>query len=191
LLFQSDAIVEQMKPLHPILTKPLELIIDEWTPCLIHSESGEIYPTIVRDLQIRDLGKIGPKYGWNHFDWGIYYNNPDFPSCRIKKLMISGLDEIQGLIAYEPKSGYIEVYLAESAPWNVKGKEFSGVGPHLFAVACKESLDFGFEGYVTFKAKTDLIGHYKKRLGAGLLNPLERQMVIEPEAAKKLVSTYF
>jgi hypothetical protein len=79
----------------------------------------------------------------------------------------------------------------ESAPWNIEGKTFLGVGPHLFAIACKESFDLGFDGFVTFVAKTQLVDHYVKALSAKILNPKTRQLVIDTEAAKQLVSTYF
>jgi hypothetical protein len=61
----------------------------------------------------------------------------------------------------------------------------------LFATACKESLDAGFDGYVIFIAKTKLISHYIRTLEAQLLDPKRRKMVIKTEAAIKLVSTYF
>lgn len=130
---------------------------------------------------------INPENGWNKFNWEIYLSNPN---CKVIKLMVKGDTKIQGLIAYEPKNGWIEVHLAESAPWNLKGREFIGVGAHLFAIACKESFELDFDGYVSFVSKTDLVDHYVNTLRATVLNPKTRQLVIATEAAKKLVSTY-
>lgn len=170
------------------LTHEVDILIDQFTPCLVHKESGEIYPTIVTSATKADLKKIGPKYGWNNFDWTAYYNSSN---CRLMKLTIDNDDQIQGLIAYEPKEGWIDIYLVESASWNVQGKTFIGVGPHLFAIACKDSLELGFDGFVTFIAKTRLVNHYVQTLNAHVLNPRTRQMVLGTETAQQLVSTYF
>ncbi|MCG5252374.1 hypothetical protein MCW62_13745, partial [Brevibacillus agri] len=62
-----------------------------------------------------------------------------------------------------PNELWVDVYVAESALWNIGSakKEFVGVGPHLFAIACKKSFDLGFGGWVAFFAKTNLIEHYR------------------------------
>ena len=170
------------------ITKELDVFIDSFTPCLEHRESGEIYSTEVSFVTNEDLKIIGPKQGWNNFNWKTYFKHP---KCEVKKLTIKGDDQIQGLLAYEPNDGWVNIHLVESAPWNIKGKVFLGVGPHLFAIACQKSFELGFDGYVTFIAKTRLVEHYQRTLGADLLNPKIRQMVLETEAAEKLVSTYF
>ena len=72
-----------------------------------------------------------------------------------------------------------------------KKKEYSGIGGHLFAEAVKESMEQGFDGYVYFKAKTDLIEHYQKELGAVLINPRERIMAIDERSAKVLYDKYY
>ena len=57
--------------------------------------------------------------------------------------------------------------LLESAPFNRgKNKVYEGVAGNLVAHACKVSFQHGFEGYVSFTAKTKLIDHYTKTLGA-------------------------
>lgn len=169
-------------------TKELDVLIDSFTKCLEHRESGEIYKTEVSFVTKIDLKMLGPKQGWNDFDWISYLRHP---MCEVKKLTIKGDDTIQGLIAYEPKDGWVNIHLVESAPNNIKAKEFLGVGPHLFAIACQKSFELGFEGYVAFVAKTKLVVHYQRTLEAKLLNSRVRQMVLDTEAAKKLVSTYF
>ncbi|MDE3840237.1 hypothetical protein C0966_12900 [Bacillus methanolicus] len=166
----------------------MDVIIDRITPCLEHRESGEIYPTEVNEATKEDLKQIGPEFGWNNFDWVMYLKHP---SCELKKLTIKGDDRIQGLIAYEVKQGWVNIHLVESAPWNIKSKEFLGVGPHLFAIACKRSFELGFDGYVTFVSKSKLVEHYQKTLNAKILNPRIRQMVLDTEASKQLVSTYY
>ena len=56
-------------------------------------------------------------------------------------------------------------------------------------MACKRSFELGFEGYVSFIAKTVLMDHYSKTLGA---IPIGRQrMAIEKRQALKLIKRYF
>jgi hypothetical protein len=66
---------------------------------------------------------------------------------------------------------------------------YYGVAGNLVAFACKCSFGHGFDGYVAFTAKTNLIEHYKKTLGAVQFSP-QRMMIQEPQA-KILVSKYF
>ena len=101
----------------------------------------------------------------------------------------------QGLIAcreYKDKNqtkGYIEVALAEANPKNVGlGGRYKGVGAHLFSIASRLSLDLGYDGYVTFISKTDLVQHYIKELHAEVL--FGSNMQINPEASKRLVDIY-
>ena len=48
---------------------------------------------------------------------------------------------------------------------------------------------YGFEGYVSFTAKTQLIEHYEKTLGA--ISAGGQLMVINTDAALKLIDKYF
>ena len=87
--------------------------------------------------------------------------------------------------------------LVEIAPFNnrhnpkniLKSKEYLGVGGHLFAEIARISFEKGYDGYVSFLAKTNLIEHYKKTLGAKQLSYIE--MYIDDEAAMKLVKKYY
>lgn len=81
-------------------TKEIDVLIDSITPCLEHRESGEIYKTEVSFVTNADLKLLGPRQGWNDFDWVSYMRHP---LCEVKKLTIKGDHMIQGLIAYEPK----------------------------------------------------------------------------------------
>lgn len=101
--------------------------------------------------------------------------------------------KIQGLISLHPiqDQRYIETYLIETAPHNYgSGKEYLGVVGNLVAFACKMSFESGFEGFVAFTAKTELVHHYIQTLGAQLIYGKNR-MAIFPEAAEKLVNSYF
>lgn len=109
-------------------------------------------------------------------------------------LYIEGDNVLQGLIAlkHERQNYFTFVDIVESAPQNRgKNKKFSGVGAHLFAIACKLSFEVGNDGYVSFLAKTDLVEHYAKTLGAISISGDGRKMVITTEPAIKLVKKYF
>ena len=85
---------------------------------------------------------------------------------------------------------HVFVNLLESAPFNIgKGKIYEGVAGNLVAYACKISFQKGFEGYVAFTAKTKLIDHYEKALGAYHFK--NQRMIIESQPARVLVEKYF
>ena len=60
---------------------------------------------------------------------------------------------------------------------------------NLVAFTCKLSFDLGFNGFVAFTAKTQLIEHYRNTLGAELI--FKNRMSISGGAAKKLVNSYY
>lgn len=67
---------------------------------------------------------------------------------------------IQGLISITDKGDHIFMDLIESAKFNKgKGKLYKGVVGNLVAFACKTSFEKGYEGVVSFMAKTQLIDH--------------------------------
>lgn len=80
--------------------------------------------------------------------------------------------------------------LVEAAPHSnkrnttVDGKEYNGVGARLFAEAVKKSYELGYNGFVDFTAKNNLVDYCKKLLGA---QQIDRQhMHIGERAAAKL-----
>ncbi|MDR3329292.1 MAG: hypothetical protein LBS63_04195 [Prevotellaceae bacterium] len=66
---------------------------------------------------------------------------------------------------------------------------YAGVAGNMVAYACKRSFELGFEGVVSFTAKTKLIEHYQKTLGATLIS--SQQMAINTPQARILVKKYF
>ena len=82
------------------------------------------------------------------------------------------------------------MHLIESAPFN-KGKDkvYVGVPGNLVAFACKLSFQRGFEGYLSFRSKTNLIDHYIKTLGATHVGG--QLMVVNTTSALKLINKYF
>ena len=85
---------------------------------------------------------------------------------------------------------HVFIDLLESAPFNIgKQKIYEGVAGNLVAYACKISFQKGFEGFVAFTAKTKLIDHYEKTLGA--FHFKNQRMIIDTQAARILVEKYF
>jgi hypothetical protein len=68
-------------------------------------------------------------------------------------------------------------------------KLYLGVPGNLVAFACKISFQRGFEGFLSFLARTKLIAHYEKNLGAHHVG--NQLMIIPTLVAQKLVDTYF
>jgi hypothetical protein len=82
------------------------------------------------------------------------------------------------------------MYLIESAPFNYgKNKMHYGIAGNLIAFACKRSFELGFEGFVAFTAKTVLMDHYIKTLGAVPIGG--QRMAIADKQALELIKKYF
>ncbi len=82
------------------------------------------------------------------------------------------------------------MHLVESAAFNKgKNKVYFGVSGNLVAFACRLSFQRGFEGNISFLAKSQLVDHYEKTLGA--LHFGGRVMIIDSKAALNLINKYF
>lgn len=133
------------------------------------------------------LKKATKKNGWL-FNWKDEFIEP---ARDIYKLtIVNNPTIIQGLISLEVKTDHVYMHLIESAPFNKgKTKMYSGVPGNLVAFACKLSFQRGHEGNISFLSKTQLIDHYIKTLGAFHFGG--RVMIIETQAALKLINKYF
>ena len=154
--------------------------------------TGELVETSIRQISPT---KTTCK-GWE-FDW----TKPERDGYMVFALRVKGDRRIQGMIAMkeDPANYAMKIDIVEAAPHNsphnpanTSGtKEYSEVGGHLFAEACRQSFEKGYDGFVHFIAKTNLIKHYSESLGAELLNPRERLMAIPSQAAAYLVDRYY
>ncbi len=80
--------------------------------------------------------------------------------------------------------------LLETAPFNRgRNKLYQGVAGNLVAYACQVSFKHGFDGYLSFTAKTKLIDHYIKTLDAYHFGG--HLMILNTSAANKLIDKYF
>jgi hypothetical protein len=97
---------------------------------------------------------------------------------------------IQGILSVTIEPDHVYMDLLESAPFNRgKNKLYEGVAGNLVAYACKVSFQNGFDGYLSFNAKTKLIDHYVKTLGAYHFGG--HLMIITTISANKLIDQYF
>ncbi|MBY0424028.1 MAG: hypothetical protein K2Q22_00195, partial [Cytophagales bacterium] len=142
----------------------LDFIIDKLTNSIENVHSGDSFPTDISLLTLAEVKNITKKSGWR-FNWA---GEIKIPERDVFKLTITNNPNIiQGIVSLEVKADHVFVHLVESAPFNIgKHKTYFGVPGNLIAFACKLSFQRGGEGYVSFRAKTQLIDHYIESLGA-------------------------
>jgi hypothetical protein len=164
-----------------------DFIIDRLTNSILNTISGDSFQTEIIRLGKSDLKYITKSKGWN-FNWKQEYD--EIKKEVYKLTIVNNPNIIQGHISVTIEQDHVFINLLESAPFN-KGKHklYEGVAGNLVAYACKLSFQKGFEGYVAFTAKTKLIEHYEKTLGAYHFN--NQRMIIETQAARILVEKYF
>ena len=165
----------------------LDFVIDALTNSIRNTVSGDSFRTEVLQLTKTDLKQITKKNGWN-FNWKTELENN---TKEVYKLTIVGNPNIvQGLMSLTINSDHIYLDLLENAPFNLgRNKLYEGVAGNLVAYACKISFQNGFEGYVSFAAKTQLIEHYQKSLNA--IHFGGQLMIINTLAASLLMEKYF
>jgi hypothetical protein len=111
-------------------------------------------------------------------------------SGNLVGLLVVGRDSLEGMAAFETKKGFVFVNLVESAPRSVgQNKLFRGVPANLFAFLCARSFSLGFDGYVAFEAKTELLEHFKVALGAERVGSSNRMIIATP-SSRRLVEHY-
>lgn len=162
----------------------LDFEIDKLTNSIENAISGEVFDTLVS--QIVDTKKI------KRADWTFNWQS----EIKDKSKVVFGLttlnnqDIIHGLISLIDKGDHIFMDLIESAKFNKgKNKLYKGVAGNLVAFACKNSFEKGYGGVVSFVAKTQLIDHYSKTLGAKLFGG--NRMFIDTKEAYILTTKYF
>ena len=165
----------------------IDIEIDRLTNSLENLITGDNFPTDIVITDLNDFKSITKKEGWL-FDWKSEFKMPDRDVYKLT--IVNNQTVIQGLISLSVKTDHVYMYLIESAPFN-KGKDkvYAGVPGNLVAFACKLSFQRGFEGYLSFLSKTNLINHYEKTLGATHVGG--NLMIINTVAALKLINKYF
>ncbi|MFN8397358.1 MAG: hypothetical protein U0176_22230 [Bacteroidia bacterium] len=163
----------------------IDEVIDKLTNSIEHVGSGMSFRTELIPMHSGD--RTYRKTNWR-FDWRSECKMDD---RRVYKLVTADDPlEIHGLISMADNHDHVLIHLVESAKFNQgKAKRFSGVAGNLFAFACKRSLELGYDGFVSFFAKSKLVGHYEQQLGAERL--IGDQMVIRTRAGNMLIEKYF
>jgi predicted dithiol-disulfide oxidoreductase (DUF899 family) len=194
LIFNQSDITEDFLTLNPYLRRVkreskihLDFVIDKLTNCIQNTISGDSFSTDVSCFTKADLKQVSKKNGWN-FNWASELRDN---TKEVYKLTITNNPNIiQGLISFTIKEDHIYMDLLESAPFNLgRNKLYEGVPGNLVAYACKVAFQRGFDGFLSFTAKTKLIEHYEKSLGAYHFE--NHLMIIQTSAAQKLIDKYF
>lgn len=171
----------------------IDVFIDELTPCLKDTETGELIQTEVIQIKRKSfLKKFTKSNGWST-KW-----NKLVDSAEVYALVIKGTVDIQGLVALSASYPMNAVYVNWmcASPNNnkqiVDKPQYYGVGGHLFAIAVQKSNDFGFGGDLTgFAANKELLKHYIDVFNAdflGILHPY--QFAITGENSQKIMEAY-
>ncbi len=165
----------------------LDFEIDKLTRSIENAVTGDSFLTEISLLTKKDLKNVTKKNNWL-FNWRDEFN--DLQKEVYKLTIVNNPDVIQGLISLTIESDHVFMHLIESAPFNRgSSKTYLGIPGNLVAFACKISFQRGFDGFLSFRSKTQLIEHYIKTLGAYHFGG--HLMIIPTEAATKLVSQYF
>ena len=138
------------------------------------------------------------KYSKSWFkNWLFDWSKTEKKAYKILALYVEGDNRIQGAISIRenPQNRTIEIDIVESAPFNssynkkIKDKEYNGVGICLFVEVCKRSFENGYDGYVEFTAKSNLVKYYMDNMRA---IPIDAQrMYINTSGAKWLIEKYY
>lgn len=171
----------------------INVIIDEFTPCLKDGKTGELIQTeVIRVKRKSFLKKYNKKNGW-YVNWASLAEENE-----IYALVVEGSVDIQGLVAIAPDQDMKAVYIAWmcTSPDNNKlltdDVRYLGVGGHLFAIAAQKSVEYGYEGYMYgFAANQDLLKHYVDTFDGeviGILHPY--QFAIDEINAQKIMEVY-
>lgn len=165
----------------------LDFIIDKLTNSIENVVTGDSFTTDISLLKSSDLKNTTKTKNWL-FDWKYEFQQPERDVFKLT--IVNNSEIIQGLICVEVKEDHVYMHLVESAPFNKgKTKVYAGVPGNLVAFACKLSFQRGHDGNVSFIAKTQLIDHYEKSLGA--IHFGGRVMIIETKSALQLINKYF
>lgn len=164
----------------------LEFEIDKLTNSIENAITGEIFDTKITRLKASDSKHI--KSSEWLFDWKTELKDQ---TKQIYKLTtVNNPLIMHGLLSLIDKGDHIFMNLIENAKFN-KGKKklYIGVAGNLVAFGCKLSFEQGYDGIVSFVAKTKLIEHYSQTLGAKLFSG--NRMFIDTREAFILTKKYF
>ena len=167
--------------------------IDEFTPCLRDSVTQELIETeAVSVVRKSFLAKFNADTHW-YVDWSQLTEE-----YEIYALVIKGTAGVQGLLAIQRDAEANAAFVAwmVASPENNKelteSPRYLGIGGHLFSIAAKKSMEWGYGGAMHgFAANEKLLRHYCSVFGAehiGILHPY--QFFIPENKAKEISEAY-
>ena len=171
----------------------IHVMVDEFTPCLKDARTGELVQTeVIRVRRKSFLKKYNKKNGW-YTNWEKLADENE-----IYALVVEGSVDIQGLVAIAPNEDMKAAYISWmcTSPENNKliteDVRYLGVGGHLFAIAAKKSVDYGYDGYMYgFAANEDLLKHYVETFQAEIIAILHPyQFAVDEYSAKTIMEVY-
>lgn len=142
---------------------------------------------ILRALQ-KDMPK--KKEGWQ-FTWRTLYKVEG--SEIFKLVLLESLDQVEGVLMLSLMNDemlYMNNIEVSPDNYGASGK-YENVAGCLIAFGCLKSFELGkngYEGFLTFESKTQLIAFYHKKYGAKLA--AGQRMYIEPHQGIELISKY-
>ena len=164
----------------------INVIIDEFTPCLKDAKTGELVQTeVIRVKRETFLRKYNRKTGW-YINWASLADENE-----IYALVVEGSVDIQGLVAVAPDQSTNALYITWmcASPDNNKllseDIKYLGVGGHLFAIAAQKSLEYGFA------TNQNLLQHYVAVFNGEIIAMLHPyQFAIDEDNAKRIMEIY-
>lgn len=164
----------------------INIKIDKLTTSIENTFTGELFKTDVALVTNNDIKLLDPE-DWL-FDWMREFKSAE--GSIFKLVTLENPSVVHGLIHIEDRADHIFIHLIESSQVNVgQEKIYAGVAGNLVAFACKRSFEAGHNGVISFTAKTQLMAHYEKTLGAKRFS--YNQMFIDTPEAVLLVRQYF
>jgi hypothetical protein len=166
----------------PKRKRRLGFTIDKLTNSIENVPTGEIFETEISRVTLDELAHL------TEDDWVSEFREGKREVFKL--VTCQNPTVIQGLISLTQRHDHVFIYLIENAPFNIGQKKiYAGVAGNLIAFACKRFFECGYDGAVSFTAKTQLMAHYEKMLGAKRFS--YNQMFIDTKEATALVRQYF
>lgn len=150
---------------------------------ILHAKSGRFHEATIEIITKDDWKEIAKSKQFK-FDW-----------TKEKKHVIYGLkivlnNKILGLVAIKdiPKEYRIHIELIENSRSNIgKEKEYDFIAGCMIAYVCELSFGKGYDGFVSLKAKTELVNLYQKKYG---FKEMGQFLYLPTENAKALIKKY-
>ncbi len=146
----------------------------------------EIFETEFSPVSLQDLKDATVNNGWA-YNWAEFAD-----AFRIVKInTINNPKIVHGLVAFTVDKDYIFMDFIENAPFNRgANKIYSSVAGNLIAFLCHLSQQLGFNGYVVFKSKPQLVDYYISQYDA-TKHPQQKDILyISPENAQRFINRY-